>query len=100
MDDYLPDRGSDREMELICVPSHIRSNFPPVFLMTATGDFLNNQPYLMAEKLTEVQVPFIYRLYGDKNHRLGHVFHCDIRSEYAKECNDDECNFFKSMIRQ
>ena len=100
MDDYLPDRGSDRELELIYVPSHIRSNYPPVFLMTATGDFLNNQPYMMAEKLTEVRVPFVYRLYGDKNHRLGHVFHCDIRSEYAKKCNDDECNFFKSLIKE
>ena len=29
---------------------------------------------------------------------LGHVFHCNMRSEDARRCNDDECRFFKRFV--
>lgn len=98
MADYLPEQGSKKELELLCCIDHVTENFPPVFVMTATGDFLKDQAMELVKKLSEKDVPHIYRLYGDINNRLPHVFHCNIRSKDAKLCNDEECDFFKKYL--
>lgn len=98
MGDLLPEKGTDEELELINVVNHVTPNYPPTFFMTCTGDFLKNQAPLLAEKLAEAEVPFMYRFYGDKDHELGHVFHCNIKSRDAKLCNDEECGFFKKFL--
>lgn len=97
MMDFLPGQGTKEELALIDVTQHITSNFPPTFLFTATGDFLIDQAPLLAAKLTECSVPFIYRFYGDSDHELGHVFHCNIKTEEAKLCNDEECSYFREF---
>lgn len=100
MADFLPKQGSPKELELINVTRHVTENYPPVFVMTATGDFLKEQAPVMAAKLSACNVPFIYRLYGDSKHKLGHVFHCDVRSEDARICNNEECDFFKEFVKE
>lgn len=95
MADFLPGKGTAEELERIAVPNHVTAKFPPAFLMTCTGDFLKDQAPMLAAKLAQCDVPFVYRYYGDADHVLGHVFHCNIKSEYAKLCNDEECDFFK-----
>lgn len=97
MSDFLTERGSSKELELINVINHVTKNYPPTFLMTATEDFLKDQAPILAAKLASCNVPFIYRLYGDSKNKLGHVFHCDIKSADAKLCNDEECNFFREF---
>lgn len=98
MADFLPEKGSPKELELINVVDHITSDYPPTFFMTSTEDFLKDQvPFLIAKLLTE-DVPYICRYYGDKGKRLPHVFHCDIRSDDAKLCNDEECEFFCKFL--
>ncbi len=97
MKDFLPEGGSDREMQLISVAEHVTGDYPPTFFMTATGDFLKEQAPIMAEKLAACEVPFVYRFYGGSKNPLGHVFHCNIKTEDAKLCNDEECDFFKSF---
>lgn len=99
MADLLPDKGSARELALIDVTRHVTRAFPPTFLMTATGDFLKNQAPMLASVLASCDVPFIYRFYGDAEHELGHVFHCNMRSEDAKLCNDEECGFFQEFCK-
>ena len=97
MADFLTERGSDKELELINVTNHVTKDYPPTFLMTATGDFLKDQAPLMAAKLASCNVPFIYRLYGDSKNKLDHVFHCNIKLDEAKLCNDEECRFFREF---
>lgn len=97
MADFLPNQGTVEEMEMLNVCNHVTENYPPTFLMTCQGDFLKGEPALLAAKLAEKEVPFVYRLYGNAKKPLPHVFHCDIKSEDAKLCNDEECNFFKSF---
>lgn len=96
--DYLPRRGSVEEMERIDVTAHITSRFPPVFLMTSNGDFLRGQAPLLSRALEANGVPYVYRCYGSVKERLGHVFHCDVRSPAAQRCNDEECAFFRSFL--
>lgn len=95
MQDYLPEQGSKEELELISVAKYVTRDYPPTFLMTAVEDFLKAQAPIMTEKLLENEVPFICRFYGDKENRLGHVFHLNIRTEDAVLCNDEECDFFR-----
>ena len=98
MREFLPGKDPEREYALIDVPSHVTPNFPPTFLMTSNGDFLKAQAPILAAKLMEQGVPFVYRFYGDRAHELGHVFHCNIRTEDARLCNDEECDFFKRFL--
>lgn len=84
MEDLLPEQGSPKEHELINVAEHVTKDYPPVFLMTSTGDFLKDYAIPMAAKLSSCDVPFMYRLYGDCENKLGHVFHCDVRSADAR----------------
>lgn len=98
MADYLPEKGTPEEFRLISTVYHVTEDFPPVFLMTCPGDFLNEQPSHIIPKLEKLKVPFVYRHYGDKNDDLAHVFHCNIRLEAAKLCNDEECEFFRKFI--
>lgn len=96
--DYLPGRGSAGELERIDVAAHITSRFPPVFLMTSNGDFLRGQAPPLYRALEANGVPCVYRCYGSTRERLGHVFHCDVRSPAAQRCNDEECAFFRSFL--
>ena len=86
-------------MELLDVTAHVTKDYPPVFLMTAVGDFLKPQAILLAEKLTACDVPFVCRLYGDADNRLEHVFHANIRTKDAALCNDEECAFFLGFVK-
>ncbi len=97
MADYLPGKGTPEEYELLNVTKHVTADYPPTFLMTSSHDFLKPQAGLMAKALTEANVPFLFRFYSDKETPLWHVFHCDVRNPWGQRCNDDECNFFKSL---
>ena len=95
---YLPGDGTTEEIALMDVTAHVTKDYPPAFIMTATGDFLLEQAPVMAKKLAETSVPFVFRFYGDKDHSLGHVFHCHVKTPEAKRCNDDECAFFRLYL--
>lgn len=78
---------------------HITSAFPPSFVMTAYYDFLREQAPPMCKLLQDLGIPHEYRLYGNEgDEHMGHVFHLNLRLEEAKLCNDEECNFFRSLM--
>lgn len=97
MDDLLPGGGTDAALERVDVLAHATADFPPAFIMTCTDDFLKSQAPLMANRLMELGVPFALRVYGSRTRALGHDFQCNIRTEDARRCNDDECAFFRSF---
>lgn len=97
MEDFLPNKGTDSEYKEISSIYHINKNYPPCFVMTCNDDFLKDQPSKLIPILEKNDIPFIYRRYGDKNNKLGHVFHCNIQLNDAKLCNDEECAFFKEF---
>lgn len=77
---------------------YITENFPPSYLMTATGDFMRKDPKYMIREFKKKNVQYRYKVYGTKEKRLPHVFHVNIRTPEAEECNMEECNFFKSFL--
>lgn len=100
MEDYLPGKGTEEEMDMISSISHITGNYPPVFLMTASGDFTQSQALAMAECLMERKVPFLFRFYDNEAHDLKHVFHVDMKCPQAEICNDETCRFFIEILNR
>lgn len=95
MNALLPGGITPDAMDLLSPLRYVTPAFPPAFVFTSTGDFLRAQAPKMVEKLQENDVPFVYRLYGDRKNRPGHVFHCDLRNPTGQLCNDEQCDFFK-----
>ena len=93
-------KGTQAELEQMSVLNHVTDAFPPAFVMTAEGDFLAEQARPLVERLHQLGAEAEYHYYGDRDHVLGHVFHCDIRSEAANRCNREECEFFKRHLNR
>ena len=53
----------------------------------------------MTKALEEAGVKYEYHCYGTDEQPLWHVFHCDGRLKEAKICNDDECAFFRNLVK-
>ena len=94
MKDLLPGKGAPEEIGRMNVIRHITKDFPPVLYMTCSDDFLRDQVPVLGAKLEQMGVPHESRFYGDEQNKLPHVFHCDVKSEDAKRCNDETCEFF------
>ena len=81
------------------VLSFIDHRYPPTFVMSAVKDFLLGCAKPMKEFLETKGVEAELHIYGEqKTNELGHVFHCDVKSEDAKVCNDEECEFFRRHV--
>lgn len=98
MNEVLQNKGTKEELELVSSINHITKEFPPTFLMSANGDFLLNQAHKFSNKLQELSIPHKLKIYGNDTNKLEHVFHLDMRSDFAKQCNDEECDYFKQFI--
>lgn len=97
MKDFLPKQGSEEERALINVTDHINDKFPPIFMMTAVGDFLKEQAPKLEVKLKENKITYQYKIYGDEENPLYHVFHVTIQEPLGQLCNDEECEFFRRL---
>lgn len=81
------------------VLSYMDERFPPCLIVTGNGDFLREQSILLQKHLTEKNIPNRFLDFEGKNGTpVGHVFHLDIRSAQAKECNAAELDFFRGNI--
>jgi len=97
--DYLPKNKFSEFREQLCICNAVTANFPPSFIMAANKDDLKVQSPLLAEKLKELGVRYIYKVYGDEKAPVYHVFHCNIKTPEAAVCNDEECAFFREYIK-
>ena len=85
-------------LDLLNASAHITKDFPPSFVMTCIGDFQFVQAPFITKALEAAGVKYEYHCYGSEEKPLWHVFHCDGRLKEADVCNDEECNFFRSLI--
>lgn len=95
MKDVLPGKVTTQALHQISPVYYVTENFPPTLLMTASGDFLKDQAPIMEEQLKAKRVPCASLFYGDDQEKLGHVFHLNMKSDRAAQCNDEECEFFR-----
>ena len=92
----LHDIRDEKETRLINPVPYINEQFPRAYVMTANKDPLAGPPAQekLVNRLKELNIPYVDRTYGSEEEPLNHVFHCNIRTQAAKQCNDDECAFF------
>ena len=74
----------------------INKDYPPTHLFTSNGDFLKEECKPMADLLLAQGVLCEYQIYGTE--QTGHVFHVDMRNEYAKEANQKQADFFYRVL--
>ena len=99
MEDFLPEKGSAKERALVNVTDHVTENFPPVYLMTCVGDFCRPQAPLLEAALKKNGVYYEFKTYGTEENPLYHVFHVTIQEPEGQKCNDEECDFFRRMMK-
>ena len=97
---YFAEGGTDREYTEIELKRYVNTDFPPTFVMTAPGDFLNIQAKPFYDFLQEKGVKSEYHSYGDSDNPLNHVFHINIKLAEARKCNEDECAFFLRQVER
>ena len=99
MEDFLPEKGSAKERALVNVTDHVTEKFPPVYLMTCVGDFCRPQAPLLEAALKKNGVYYEFKTYGTEENPLYHVFHVTIQEPEGQKCNDEECDFFRRMMK-
>lgn len=76
--------------------------FPPFYILTASGDFLRAQAYKLKKIFDNLGVEYRFRDFTDKlnDKSLQHVFNVvDPFSVYGDEANEGISKFFKSKIK-
>lgn len=96
--DIFKNKGTKEELNQMSLIYHINENFPPSYVLTATDDFLKDEAGKLVELLEDKNIDYEYKVYGDGNNPLYHVFHCDVKTEISRQANDDECEFFRRYI--
>ena len=100
MGDFLPEKGSEKERALVNVTDHVTEKFPPVYLMTCVGDFCRPQAPLLEAALKKNGVYYEFKTYGTEENPLYHVFHLTIQEPEGQKCNDEECDFFRRIMKR
>ena len=96
----LKGKGTEEELQWVTPILHMTSQFPPTYLMTALGDFLHEQVPVIEKQFDKFEIEHVTKMYGTEDNPLSHIFHCNMRSEDAKICNDEECQFFKAHMNK
>ncbi len=78
------------------------AEFPPYYILTASGDFLRTQAYKLRNVFDGLGVEYRFRDFADKldGKKLTHVFNVvNPFSKYGDEANEEIAQFFKSRIK-
>ena len=82
-------------------PVHfITSDFPPVYLATSNGDFLRKHSYRLKEALEQKQIDFVFKEYGNKKKKQGHVFHLNLNNKVGQTCNQEQIKFVRKIMER
>lgn len=89
--------SSKKYLEHLEFEKFLTKDFPPSFMMSSSNDFLLPQLQPAVDLFKSKGIEVVSKVYGKKEDpAASHVFHINLALEIAKECNDDECNFFLS----
>lgn len=95
---YFTQESREKYSELMLTERYLTKDCPPIFLMTATNDFIRDHAVRLDGYLMAKGIEHEFRIYGTLEDPREHVFHCNMRDELAKQCNEDELNFFRKYL--
>ncbi len=87
-----------RLKDFINIDKNFTKDFPPAYIVSGSYDFVRFQVKYIEKLFKKFNIPYKAKVYGTgKDKEAIHDFHADLNCELSKECNDDECIFFKSL---
>ena len=98
--DLLGEKPTIEAVKQMSPAQYITSGFPPVHLTTSNGDFLRKHSYRLEEVLEKKGVEVVFKEYGEKKKPQGHVFHLNLKNKVGQECNADQLEFVKQMMKK
>lgn len=98
--DLLGEKPTVESVKQMSPAQFITSDFPSVHLTTSNGDFLRKHSYRLKEVLENKSVEVVFKEYGEKKKPQGHVFHLNLKNKVGQECNADQLEFVKQMMKK
>jgi len=98
--DLLGEKPTVESVKQMSPAQFITSDFPSVHLTTSNGDFLRKHSYRLKEVLEKKSVEVVFKDYGEKKKPQGHVFHLNLKNKVGQECNADQLEFVKQMMKK
>lgn len=98
--DLLGEKPTVESVKQMSPAQFITSDFPSVHLTTSNGDFLRKHSYHLKEVLEKKSVEVVFKEYGEKKKPQGHVFHLNLKNKVGQECNADQLEFVKQMMKK
>ena len=98
--DLIGEKPTIEDVKQMSPAQYITSGFPPVHLTTSNGDFLRKHSYRLKEVLEKKGVEVVFKEYGEKKKPQGHVFHLNLKNKVGQECNADQLEFVKQMMKK
>ena len=98
--DLLGEKPTVEAVKQMSPAQYMTSNFPPVHLTTSHGDFLWKHSYRLKEVLEKKGVEVVFKEYGEKKKPQGHVFHLNLKNKVGQQCNADQLQFVKEMMKK
>jgi len=98
IDTYFTEDVQKNMHECMTPENYIDATVPPLYVMSANQDFLHDEAVRMDQFLFDSNIKHEFKIYGDEKNPRGHVFHCNMRDDIARECNDDEQAFFENLM--
>lgn len=98
--DLLGEKPTVDAVKQMSPSQFITSDFPRVHLTTSNGDFLRKHSYRLKEMLEKKGVEVVFKEYGGKKKPQGHVFHLNLKNKVGQECNADQLEFVKQMMKK
>ena len=84
--------------DFINIHTNFTKDFPPAFIVAGSYDFVKFQVKYIERLFKKYGIRHVAKIYGTKKDREAiHDFHADLNCELSAKCNDDECEFFKSL---
>ena len=100
LSDLLGEKPTVEAVNQMSPAQFITSDFPPVHLTTSNGDLLRKHSYRLKEVLEKKGVEVVFKDYGEKKKPQGHVFHLNLKNKVGQECNADQLEFVKQMMKK
>ena len=98
--DLLGEKPTVEAVKQMSPAQYMTSDFPPVHLTTSNGDFLLKHSYRLKEVLEKKGVEVVFKEYGEKKKHQGHVFHLNLKNKVGQQCNADQLQFVKQMMKK
>lgn len=95
---YFTPESLAKNSELLRTEEYLTADCPPLYIMTATDDFIRDASVRLDGYLLAKGIPHEFHLYGTPENPKAHVFHCNIKDDMANQCNQDELNFFRRYL--